>query len=221
MTIADTLKMIKENVPAYEIPKEDKVEVGDKQEEKKRVYGVCLDPSEYPKPDQEEKPTWDPILSRFAKSSEQVPSNEDQSTSEKPKKQHRGLRCIKCFSLLVRDEDFDYINGLLWVDNAIVKGWDGLQFRGSWVYCQKMHVVGTKKSATWTNKTKPMIVIKTEKTTFSQNFLHNPEFLGSEKIRNKMQMSERGNEGMWRQLSLPPQQFLPAPAPIDRYHKTF
>jgi len=210
LSLAETVKMIQENASVYGVPTE-----------KKRVYGVNLDPSEYPKPDEEAKPAWDPIMARFARSTEKEGSQDtdNNTTTEKPIKQHRGLRCNRCFALLCRDDDFEYINGQLWVDHLITKkGWDGLVFRGSWVYCQKMHVVGSKKSATWTNKSKTVIVIKVEKTTFTENFLHNPEFSGSDKIRNRMQTAERGNEGMWRKLSLPADQYLPQPAPTDRYH---
>jgi hypothetical protein len=36
---------------------------------------------------------------------------------------------MRCFSLLARDEDFDYINGELWVNPQITShNWDGLQF---------------------------------------------------------------------------------------------
>ena len=35
-----------------------------------------------------------------------------------------------------------------------------------------MHVVGAKKTSTWTNKTKTTIVLKVEKTTFVDNFIN-------------------------------------------------
>lgn len=119
------------------------------------------------------------------------------------KKQHRGLRCSRCFSLLCRDDDFEYMNGQLNVTGEALKSsWDGLIMRGgmvcffliilqlylsyspfvsfrfsvlfvdllSQVYCQKMHLVGYKKHVTFTNKSKSVVALKVEKTTFTENY---------------------------------------------------
>lgn len=79
------------------------------------------------------KPAYDPVMSNFTRGEEEDAANADEP--EKPKKQHKGLRCIKCFALLCRDDDFDYINGKLWINSKLFKqgAWDGLTTRGSWV----------------------------------------------------------------------------------------
>jgi len=103
------------------------------------------------------------------------------------KRQHRGLRCPKCLALLVRDQDFDYKNGELWVDPTILsKGWEGIKMKGSTIYCQNMHSVGTKRFTTWTNESRFVPVLKVSKTTFKENFLDNPEFKDSSLIVNKL-----------------------------------
>jgi hypothetical protein len=181
---------------------------------KKKVYGVCLDPEDYPHHD--EIPTnYDPTPLRFRRSDEP-----EQEEAPQPTKQHRGLRCKKCFSLLCRDLDFEYRNGQIWVDSDLVKkiGWGGLIVQGTRVYCEKMHIVGAKRAATWTNKTKYMLVIKVDHTTFIENFLKNPDFAGSELIKNRLNFSEPSNDGMWIKLSLPNRKFVPEPRPTDRYH---
>jgi len=203
MTVSDALKFLKDS--GVEPPK-------------KRVFGVAIDPSEYPK--HEDVQTYDPVTNNFTRASTEKPEIEDEEAA-KPKKQHKGLRCIKCFALLCRDADFEYVNGQLWVnsDELRKQGWQGLETRGSWVYCQNMHVVGSKKATTWTNKSKITVVLKVEKTTFMENFVNNPKFVGSDKIINKMQTVEKTNDGMWRQLSLPDKKYIPqTPAPADRYH---
>jgi hypothetical protein len=50
------------------------------------------------------------------------------------KKQHRGLRCSRCFALLCRDDDFEYTNGQLHVTGEALKAsWDGLIMKGGMV----------------------------------------------------------------------------------------
>lgn len=86
----------------------------------------------------------------FVRASDEKSKTEDEEEA-KPKKQHKGwylalllllnsclgLRCIKCFALLCRDNDFEYVNGKLWVNNDELRksGWQGLETRGSWVCC--------------------------------------------------------------------------------------
>eukprot|EP01122_Echinamoeba_exundans_P000657 TRINITY_DN10581_c0_g1_i1.p1 TRINITY_DN10581_c0_g1~~TRINITY_DN10581_c0_g1_i1.p1 ORF type:complete len:286 (-),score=56.18 TRINITY_DN10581_c0_g1_i1:311-1168(-) len=104
--------------------------------------------------------------------------------SEKDPKQHRGLRCKKCFCLLARDEDFEYRNGMLWlIGNQ--RGWDGLSIRGENVFCQNNHRVGHKVARSYALVRTDVPVIKPDKTTWEENFVRNPEFAGSDFIKNK------------------------------------
>jgi hypothetical protein len=51
------------------------------------------------------------------------------------------------------------------------------------------------------------------------NHYNSPTFANTDKVRNRLQFQERGNEGMWRKLSLPPEAHIPKEfAPADRYH---
>lgn len=113
-------------------------------------------------------------------------------------KQHRGLRCKKCFLLLCRDSDFDFINGQIWIDpSSLQQNWDGLVLKEDAVYCQNMHYIG---NVTQVAK-KTTIIITTDKTTFKENFLlkfelinkliankFSPEYADSDKIKNKIRL---------------------------------
>ncbi len=88
-----------------------------------------------------------------------------------PHKQHKGLRCKKCFALLVRDSDFDFRNGQLVVNPEIAPDWEGLKFRGKTVYCKNIHVVGFREEQSFAKKTSVITIIKPQKTTFDENFV--------------------------------------------------
>lgn len=202
LTVSETLKVLKEE--GAEPPK-------------KRVYGVQIDKADIPKPGELEHT---PAMEKFARSVDDE-KNIPEMVLVEPAKQHRGLRCSRCFALLCRDDDFEYMNGQLNVTGEALKpSWDGLIIKGGMVYCQKMHLVGYRKHVTFTNLSRNAVILKVEKTTFTDNYVKNPAFAGSEKIRNRLQFQERGgNDGMWRQLSLPPEAMRPKElAPADRYH---
>jgi hypothetical protein len=139
----------------------------------------------------------------------------------KRQRQHYGLRCRKCFALLCRDDDFDYKNGQLWINPKIVhSGWEGLIIKGDRVFCQNMHAVGVKRATTWTNLTKYVPVLKVEKTTFIENFVHNPDFANSDKVKNKIFYAS-SDAGDRLKLSLLPEEYLPQiddDIISDRYH---
>eukprot|EP00026_Physarum_polycephalum_P015015 Phypoly_transcript_15594.p1 GENE.Phypoly_transcript_15594~~Phypoly_transcript_15594.p1 ORF type:complete len:297 (+),score=65.87 Phypoly_transcript_15594:27-893(+) len=206
LTVAETVRALKEEADA----------VAQVEPPKKRVYGVQIDPADVPRGN---NLGYDPVMDKFARSTEGEQNAQEMVLSE-PKKQHRGMRCSRCFALLCRDDDFEYINGQLHVTGEALKAtWDGLIIKGGMVYCQKMHLVGYRKHVTFTNQSKSAVVLKVEKTTFTENYVNNPAFANTEKIRNRLQFQERGNEGMWRQLSLPPEGYRPKElAPADRYH---
>ncbi len=66
---------------------------------------------------------------RFKRAGEQEKSESSElETNSKPKRQHRGLRCNRCFQLLVRDKDFEYLNGRLYIDKQLLrdKSWEGI-----------------------------------------------------------------------------------------------
>mmetsp|Transcript_12403 Transcript_12403/g.17166 ORF Transcript_12403/g.17166 Transcript_12403/m.17166 type:complete len:202 (-) Transcript_12403:42-647(-) len=108
--------------------------------------------------------------------------------TKKDTPQHFGLRCKKCFMLLVpSDEDFDYVNGELKLNPKISgdKSWAGLVYQSGLVYCQKMHLVGKTIRSTFTNKFREIVVLKPEKTTFTENFVKNPFYKDSPIIQNK------------------------------------
>eukprot|EP00002_Diphylleia_rotans_P037347 TRINITY_DN8338_c0_g1_i1.p1 TRINITY_DN8338_c0_g1~~TRINITY_DN8338_c0_g1_i1.p1 ORF type:complete len:197 (+),score=45.78 TRINITY_DN8338_c0_g1_i1:33-623(+) len=89
---------------------------------------------------------------------------------------HHGLRCLKCFSFLARDEDFDYTNGQLWVHPPTRHDRPNPQRflvrQGGRVYCENMHAVGNVQETTWANQTRFVFVIKVEKTTFMENYVN-------------------------------------------------
>ena len=94
--------------------------------------------------------------------------------SQPPKKQHTGLRCKKCFALLARDTDFEYRNGSLFINPELHKDktWQGLVIQKGNVYCQNMHIVGYREESSWTNTRLLLTVLKTNKTTFIENFVN-------------------------------------------------
>eukprot|EP01130_Rhizamoeba_saxonica_P013709 TRINITY_DN5884_c0_g1_i4.p1 TRINITY_DN5884_c0_g1~~TRINITY_DN5884_c0_g1_i4.p1 ORF type:complete len:153 (-),score=26.90 TRINITY_DN5884_c0_g1_i4:139-597(-) len=99
--------------------------------------------------------------------------------------QHRGLRCIKCFVLLARDQDFSHRNGELWIDPMIFKRkWKGIHYKNDKVFCKNNHMVGNKRNTTWTNRTIDVPVLTIRKTTFVKNFVENPEF--SEQVKDML-----------------------------------
>jgi len=170
-----------------------------KREVKKKIYGVWSEPD----PDAAGDvvlPIWEP---------------------PKEKRQHHGLRCKKCLCLLARDCDFEYKNGLLWINPDIWKnGWEGIKTKNFTVFCQNMHPIGTSRATTWTNLTKYIPVIKVHKTTFIENFLNNPEFKDNPLIKNKLVVAEQDG-GEWLRLSLPPKEYIPEVSKeicTDRYH---
>lgn len=115
------------------------------------------------------------VLANFVRSSSSSsPSTTyNDSKPNEPKKQHSGLRCKKCFCLLIQDDKFEYKNGKLCVHpKDIDRNWQGLVTQGNRVYCQNMHIVGTKEASTWTNKTISVLTLKIDHTTFVENFLH-------------------------------------------------
>lgn len=91
--------------------------------------------------------TYDSVTSNFVRAEDKA---EEEVEPAKPKKQHKGLRCIKCWVLLCRDNDFDYVNGQLWIktDELRKSKWEGLQTRGSWV-CVFLSLFGAPNSWTW------------------------------------------------------------------------
>lgn len=104
-----------------------------------------------------------------------------------PKKQHSGLRCKKCFVLLARDTDFEFRNGKLYIKPGVLKDktWEGMIVEKGKVFCQNMHNVGFMEPTTWTNKTIYLPTLKTEHTTFIENFVNNPKYADSDIIKNK------------------------------------
>jgi len=206
LTVSDTVRALQEERDA----------VAQVEPPKKKVYGVQIDISTL---ERGSSLGYDPVMDKFSRSTEGEQSAQEMVLNE-TKKQHRGMRCSKCFALLCRDDDFEFINGQLHVTGGALKAsWDGLIMKGGMVYCQKMHLVGYKKHVTFTNQSKSAVVLKVEKTTFTQNYVNNPAFEGTDKVKNRLQFQERGNEGLWRQLSLPPKDFIPTEfAPADRYH---
>jgi len=124
--------------------------------------------------------------------SNEIMNNQQDSISSKPKRQHHGLRCNRCFALLVRDKDFEYLNGRLYVDKQVLsdKTWEGLIIEKGKVFCKNMHAVGYMEPSTWTNKTIYSPVIRAETTTFENNFLNNPEFAGADFVQNKTRIEK-------------------------------
>lgn len=130
--------------------------------EKRETHPNCIDLLE-----EREKEKKTPIVSQMEALARRigfVPSrSEDQSTEEaKPMrpqpKQHNGLRCKKCFELLVRDDEFlfvvflrlsyRYAGGLLLVNPIILvkHGWKGLHEKGG-VVGESLYVVMSRCSA--------------------------------------------------------------------------
>jgi hypothetical protein len=51
-------------------------------------------------------------------------------TFAQPPKRHKGLRCAKCFYLLVRDTDFNLKNGQLWINvDNLPPAWEGFKIK--------------------------------------------------------------------------------------------
>ncbi|KAH3766432.1 hypothetical protein Pelo_1689 [Pelomyxa schiedti] len=116
------------------------------------------------------------------------------STETNPDRmQHHGLRCAKCFCLLARDCDWEYVNGQLWVNWPPSIHWDGLILKHCKVYCCNMHEVGYQCHTTRANMSSFIPILKVHKTTFAENFLNNPAFSGSEKVVNKVRFSGFSN----------------------------
>eukprot|EP00164_Ancoracysta_twista_P009933 GFYU01014828.1.p1 GENE.GFYU01014828.1~~GFYU01014828.1.p1 ORF type:complete len:342 (+),score=61.25 GFYU01014828.1:69-1094(+) len=107
---------------------------------------------------------------------------QQQDELTRPKKQHNGLRCLKCFSLLCHDDQFDYVNGELLI-TAQKGNCRGIIVSSGKVYCENMHICGATRGARF--GLKPEVILKAHKTTFTENYLLNPEFQNSDKIRNK------------------------------------
>ena len=122
-----------------------------------------------------------------------VPSRSDSHSPEEGKpicpqpKQHNGLRCKKCFELLVRDDEFLFAGGLLLVNPIVLvkRGWKGLHEKGGVVFCKNMHNVGRLARATYANQGIPFYRLRGEKTTWEANYINNPQFKDSEITKNK------------------------------------
>lgn len=114
--------------------------------------------------------------------------------------------------MLVRDEDFEYKNGRLWLSRRVLKdhSWQGIISRGDRIYCQNMHIVGRKEPTTWTNQTVLLPVLKVDKTTFVENFLHNSAFFNSPIIVNKPLFSQEKipDQEQWLHLKKASDQWL-------------
>jgi len=55
-----------------------------------------------------------------------------------------------------------------------------------------MHILGYKEAATFANKTTYVTVLKTDKTTFVENFLKNPSFANKTLTTNQVKFRESG-----------------------------
>jgi len=188
-------------------------QLSDQTHQPKKVYGAWIGNvgvHEVPK----ENPTFNQYLNLN-------PLEPLEIAQKKKNRQHRGLRCKKCFYLLVRDEDFEYKNGQLWVKDTLKKiRWEGLKFKGNNVFCQNMHPVGVLKHSTWTNMTKYVPILKVDKTTFIENFINNPKYVDSPLIVNKLVKQETSGED-WLKLNLLEEKYLPKVdenLETDRYH---
>ncbi|KAJ4458132.1 hypothetical protein PAPYR_6253 [Paratrimastix pyriformis] len=122
------------------------------------------------------------------------PMTETRSQRPPPdRKQHTGLRCRKCFALLVRDEDFDLVNTLLVVNPVVFTkkaAWEGLIIRAGKIFCQNMHQVGVQERVALLGESRMTAVLQKAKTTWQQNFVENPAFANSEKLVNKLRLTD-------------------------------
>ncbi|KAK9761278.1 hypothetical protein K7432_013942 [Basidiobolus ranarum] len=170
---------------------EKKVEIEKKEEVPKRVIGCELPPNAVTK-----RPIIDEDIdfehtkkyrgfdtnyvagSRNSSSPEstQQPHNTESSQDvdfDQTKRVHSGLRCCRCFELLVRDSDFECHNNTLVVrPNKLPDNWKGIQRRGDRVFCQNMHNIGSIQRTTWANFSVNIYHLKIDKTTYKENFLN-------------------------------------------------
>lgn len=184
-------------------------------EKKKRVYGVWLqsgEPHSLEKENDGDKTpsvsanqsaySYQYITQNFHRSGEsREHSVPPQNVDAEQQKKHTGLRCRKCFTLLLRDKDFQYRNGKLWATPSAIKEinlrkWQGLILQGQLVYCQNMHIVGFREPTTFANERVYSVGIKAHKTTFLENFTNNPTYKGGNIAERKSRFANNAEHSL-------------------------
>jgi len=83
-----------------------------------------------------------------------------------------------------------------------------------------MHGLGLMENSSFANKTIYIPMLKLDKTTFTENFVNNPKFANTDKVKNKLKFAEHQPGDILR-LSLLNAKYLPELDDNmipDRYH---